>query len=148
MKKNKKYDPNDSTGYLIGVADRYLRQGLRQKFKKENYEITGEHWHILMYLYLEDGPKQKDLALLTGKSKEAIARVLNYLEKHDFVVRVTAEDDSRSKRVFLTEKGKKYEEKIGFLAKENLAAAEKGIKKSELEIFKKCLRQVVKNMKK
>lgn len=146
MKEYEKYDPNESIGYMIGIADRYLRQRLRGEFKKEGYHITGEHWHILMYLYLNDGPKQKELALLTGKSKEAIARVLNYLEEHSFVVRVPDEGDSRSKRVFLTTKGKDYEKKIGRLAKDNLAQAEKGIKKDELKIFKKCLRQVVKNV--
>jgi len=146
MEQNEKYDPDESIGYLMGIADRYLRQGLREKFKKGRYNITGEHWHVLMYLYLNEGPKQKELALLTGKSKEAIARVLNYLEEHSFVVRVPAEDDSRSKKVFLTTKGKDYEKKIGVLAKENLTVAEKGLKPQELKIFKKCLRQVVKNV--
>lgn len=147
MGKTGKYIPDESIGYLIGMADRYLRRSLREKFREEGLNITGEHWHLLMYLYIHDGQKQKDLALLTGKSKEAIARVVTYLEENNLVVRVTAEDDSRSKKVFLTAEGRDYEKRINSLAKENLEAAEKGIEKGDLEIFKKCLRQVLKNIK-
>lgn len=147
MNNSDKYNPYDSVGYLTGIADQYMRQGLIRKFKQTGYGITGEQWHILIYLYLNDGQMQKELSRLTGKSKVAIAKIINHLEESNLVVRIPNENDGRSKKVYLTPKGKKLEGIFVKIAKENLANAIKGLSPDDIETFKKSLRQIIANMK-
>jgi DNA-binding MarR family transcriptional regulator len=140
-----KYYPHNCPAYLTGIVDRYLRERIVAKFQKAGYNISGEQWHILMFLYLNNGLSQKELCQLTGKSKVSIVKTIHLLEANNLAVRIQSENDLRYKRVYLTHKGKKLEAELLALVKESSDGAFKGLSNREMEDYKKTLRKILDN---
>ena len=147
MNGETRYHPDDFIGYLMGRAEKYARKRLIQKFRQEGYNITGEQWHLLMHLYMHDGQRQKDLALVSDKNKVSIARTVTELEGSNHVVRIPDETDLRSNKVYLTPKGKKLREPLAKIAMDNFSHGLKGLSKKEIETLKKCLLNIIDIMK-
>ncbi|MBP3437646.1 MAG: MarR family transcriptional regulator [Clostridia bacterium] len=61
---------------------------------------------ILMRLYKEDGVSQKDLAERMQVSPAAMAVSLKKMENSGYIRRAASLPDSRTKQIFITEKGK------------------------------------------
>lgn len=60
---------------------------------------------VLMELWKRDGQRQIDLATNLGLAAPTVNKILGGLIESDLVTRGKFEDDARSTRVFLTEKG-------------------------------------------
>jgi MarR family transcriptional regulator, organic hydroperoxide resistance regulator len=145
--KSSKYYPFDCPAYLTGVADRYMRERLMKKFREEGYNISGEQWHILMFLYQEDGLTQKELCQRMGKSKVSVVKAIDLLETNNLAVRIQSEKDLRTKKVFLTPKGQKMEAPILKIAYGNIAEMLKGLSPEEIDIYIKILNKIITNIK-
>ena len=60
---------------------------------------------VLFELWKNDGQRQIDLAERLGLSPPTVNKILGGLLESDFVTRGKYEDDARSTRIFLTQKG-------------------------------------------
>ena len=60
---------------------------------------------VLMELWKMDGQRQIDLAARLNLTPPTVNKILGGLLENDFVTRARYEDDARSTRIFLTEKG-------------------------------------------
>ena len=60
---------------------------------------------VLFELWKEDGQRQIDLAQKLGLAAPTVNKILGGLLGNDFVTRERYEDDARSTRIFLTQKG-------------------------------------------
>lgn len=60
---------------------------------------------VLLELWKEDGQRQIDLASRLSLSPPTVNKILGGLLGNDFVTRERYEDDARSTRIFLTQKG-------------------------------------------
>jgi MarR family transcriptional regulator, organic hydroperoxide resistance regulator len=60
---------------------------------------------VLLELWKEDGQRQIDLATKLGLSAPTVNKILGGLLEKDFATRERYEDDARSTRIFLTQKG-------------------------------------------
>ncbi len=60
---------------------------------------------VLFELWKTDGQRQIDLAANLGLSPPTVNKILGGLLGNDFVTRAKYEDDARSTRIFLTQKG-------------------------------------------
>lgn len=95
----------------------------------------------------EEDVYQKDLEQEFDLRKPTISGILKTMEKNEVIERVEAKQDSRSKQIILTEKGKKicteYMQRINKM--ENLI--KKNISTEELKIFFKVIDQIRNNLK-
>ena len=60
---------------------------------------------VLMELWKSDGQRQIDLAARLNLTPPTVNKILGGLLENDFVTRARYEDDARSTRIFLTQKG-------------------------------------------
>ncbi len=60
---------------------------------------------VMMELWKTDGQRQIDLAARLNLSAPTVNKILGGLLENDFVTRARYEDDARSTRIFLTQKG-------------------------------------------
>jgi MarR family transcriptional regulator, organic hydroperoxide resistance regulator len=60
---------------------------------------------VLMELWKSDGQRQIDLAGRLNLAPPTVNKILGGLLENDFVTRARYEDDARSTRIFLTQKG-------------------------------------------
>jgi len=67
---------------------------------------------VLMELWKSDGQRQIDLAAHLNLAPPTVNKILGGLLENDFVTRARYEDDARSTRIFLTQKGNDVREAL------------------------------------
>lgn len=143
-----KHDPFDSLLFLTLRVGRLLTIEVRKLLEEHDGSnaIQPTHIAVLVDLWTKDGVRQQDLALSTIKDKGTITRTLDYLEKENYVVRVTDREDKRNKRIYLTHKGKEMEARLMPFTKEVVHAATDNISIEDLRTCKDVLAKVYSNL--
>ena len=98
---------NEFVGKHISYLHRYARRYYNKEL--EPYGFGGAQLRLLMPLYKMDGISQEKLAQTIKLDKTTIARTIKKLIDNGYVCRQRDENDRRSYRVFLTEKGRAIE---------------------------------------
>lgn len=86
-------------------------RNLIQKTVREAGLHSGQVF-VLFELWKTDGQRQIDLAANLGLSPPTVNKILGGLLGGDFVTRARYEDDARSTRIFLTQKGLDVREQL------------------------------------
>ncbi|WP_110930283.1 MarR family winged helix-turn-helix transcriptional regulator [Paenibacillus bouchesdurhonensis] len=100
----------DSLGYIITNTGRKITQHLTQKFHE--YGITSEQWGVLQTLTEEDGITQAELSRRTEKDPTNVTRILDQLERKEFIRRAANKEDRRSYLIHVTESGRSLSQKL------------------------------------
>ena len=144
--KDLQFNLEESIGYLLGRSHRNMANKLQKNFRKIGYDISLEQWIVLVTLNLKDGQNQQEIADFSCKDKTSITRLINGLEKHGLVMRVTDKTDKRNRLIFLTDKGKLLKERLFDQAKITVQEATEGIDPADLETCKKVLKKIFANV--
>ena len=84
--------------YINRSHDSYL-----YSFMKD-YNINGNEYSFLLYLYHNDGSTQADVAMNFKIPKSQVSRSFNKLEHKELIVRRKDENNKKFYKIFLTEK--------------------------------------------
>ncbi|WJH34659.1 MarR family transcriptional regulator [Paenibacillus sp. CC-CFT747] len=132
-------------GYLTAMASRVMVRSLTLSLKP--YDLTPEQWTVLKRLAEEDDITQKELALRSDKDQPTITRILDILERKQFISRKPNGEDRRSYRILITGKGREHQELVRPLLEEQFESKLlNGISPEHLEIFKSVLFQMMDNL--
>jgi len=136
----------DPFGRLIYQMERAMVNRLQRNFRSSGLNITAKQWRVLNSLWNQDGQTQQELAEKTQKDKGNMARLINGLEKQNYVVRIPNHADGRSKLIYLTQKGKEVQKELIPIAKTTLSEAQQNITERDLDLCKKVLQQALENL--
>ncbi|MEL6675191.1 MAG: MarR family transcriptional regulator [Bacteroidota bacterium] len=136
----------NSLGPYIGKASRVLEKRINRNLMRAGYDMTLHHWIIMVHLWKKDGQNQKKLCEYAGRNKTMITRIIDGLEKENYVLRVPDKQDRRNKLIYLTHKGKSMQEELGELMEGTLAEATEGVSAEDLATCKQVLHQVFLNL--
>jgi len=100
----------ESVAYLLAKATVSHRNAL-QKYANTVGLHSGQVF-VMMELWKSDGQRQIDLAARLKLSAPTVNKILGGLLENDFVSRARYEDDARSTRIFLTQKGTQVREAL------------------------------------
>ncbi|HKP69625.1 MAG TPA: MarR family transcriptional regulator [Pyrinomonadaceae bacterium] len=100
----------ESAAYLLAKATVAHRNALEKHVNSVGLH-SGQVF-VLMELWKSDGQRQIDLAARLNLSPPTVNKILGGLLENDFVTRAKYEDDARSTRIFLTEKGVQVKEDL------------------------------------
>ena len=92
-------------GSFIDRTLRMIRLDIGKRFKAVGVDITPEQWTILSSLYEQNGQSQTQLCDDSFKNAPTVSRIIDLLVKKGLVERQRFENDRRSYKIFLTEKG-------------------------------------------
>jgi DNA-binding MarR family transcriptional regulator len=145
---SKEYNIENALGFLMNRSGRMMGKTLMKKFEEKGFEFSGGEWPILVHLWIQDGRHQKDLTEIMCRDKGTIARIIQGLERENLLVRIADESDKRSKRIFLTHKGKSIRKQLIPLAVETTLEAIQDIPQEEILICKKVLNKIFENLSK
>lgn len=107
MKKdNVVVDFESSIGPWLGITVKVLEYHMHDAFKEHGLDLTKEQMIVLKRLHDQDGMSQNELAFLTLRDKSSLTRLLNKMEKKDYIIRKQCKVDKRINRVYLTKLGK------------------------------------------
>ena len=130
---------------LIGKTSRLLRDHLSKSLFASKVEVTAEQWIILQILR-KGSKSQKDLSLITLKTKATINSLIFYLLKGGFVTKKKSKTDKRNTEISITDKGLSALKESSQGALENIEKATFGFSDTEIEELTTYLTRVQNNL--
>lgn len=141
--KNQKLE--DVYFYLLERTVRQFRKYAQEKMKEIGVNLTGDQWVILKRISEEEGINQRELANSTYKDPASVTRILDILEKQNYVERRGVEGNRRAYAMYLKTKGKETVEKMLPVAVETRAHGLTGVSDEDFKTFKTTLNQIYEN---
>ena len=136
----------DSLGRLAYQAYRAMANAISQTFRDNKLDLTLEQWRVLVVLFLHEGLTQQEIATILDQEKTGVSRLLNGLEKKNYVVRVKDQLDARCRRLYISNKTKTMMPVFVDFVRQTSVRATEDIDPEELAICKKVLEQVIRNL--
>ncbi|MDH5603819.1 MAG: MarR family transcriptional regulator [Cyclobacteriaceae bacterium] len=138
----------DNIIYQIGEVDKIIRDNVLTIFKENGHDISPEQFTILVVLWYLDGLTQNTIAATVNRDKTTISRVLDRMVKNGLILRGKGKEDKRERKIFITKKGKKVQEKL--IEKTNVVyhRALMNITDEEINIANRVLNTIFKNLQK
>src|SRR5438309_1365442 len=75
------------------------RAALYELFAERDLEMTPERWGVLVALWENDAPTQRELAARTMKDEPTVSRILDGIEAKGWIQRKPDAEDGRIRRV-------------------------------------------------
>ena len=144
---SKNYTPNPLLRLTIRLG-RLITNKIHQQLGQEDQHLMGPHMGILADLYQQDGVRQQDLAMSSIKDKATITRSVRFLEKEELVIRTDDPTDRRTKRIYITTKGRQLYQKMLPIGHTILEKAKEGIDPADLATCRRVLEKMYGNLNK
>jgi DNA-binding MarR family transcriptional regulator len=141
-------DLRKSIGSLISKTNWYLRAYFNKKIKERNLNVTIEQWVVLTIVAQQPGITQTEIAKKGLKDKTNVTRILDLLEKNNYIKREKDKHDRRIYTIYVTEKGNKALSIITPLARQTNEESCVNIKNDDLIIVTESLEQICNTIKK
>lgn len=125
---------------------RLVTNKMQQQLSKEDQHLMGPHMGVIADLCQQDGVRQQDLAMSSIKDKATITRSVNFLEQEGLVMRTPDPTDRRTKRIYITAKGRQVYQKMLPLGHEILTQAQQDVGAEELANCQRVLQQMYNNL--
>jgi DNA-binding MarR family transcriptional regulator len=131
----------DSISYLLAKLT-IAHRNLLEKSVTEVGLHSGQVF-VMMELWKKDGQRQVDLAEKLNLAPPTVNKILGGLLESDYVRRAKYEDDARSTRIFLTDKGKEVKEALEEKWAELELQTTEGMTQTEALILKQLLQKMM-----
>ncbi len=134
-------------GFLIAKIHQITNRTFTQMLKDYGIEeLNPGQGRILFALWQEDGIPIRELAIKTQLTKSTLTTMLERLETAGFLKRDSDDDDKRTKKVKLSEKSKKLQEKFVEVSKKMTEVFYGTLTNEEIDDFEGYLRHILKNL--
>ncbi len=137
-------DPTNSIGYLTRIAFRAFSRAL--EVRTAPHGVSSGQWRFLRVLWREDGLTQRELSRRVGMREPTTVIALKSLERSGFVTRQKSVEDRRKVHVFLTPEARALEAVLLPAVAEVNAVALAGLNPDEIDVLRKALTQVGRNL--
>lgn len=107
---------------------------------------TRVQWIALYYIGKEGTISQSELGERMGIKASSVARLIDRMEREEYVVRKRNKDDKRRVDLYLTDKGKEVRERLLPEGEKMSQLVSKDISSEEMHIFKDVLNKMSLNL--
>lgn len=122
------------------------RAELYRRFRSAGLSMTPEQWMVLVKLWEGEGLSQSELASSTLRDAPTLSRILDVMEREGLIDRKPDPCDARSRRVYLTDRGKSLRKTLVPLARALVADLEQGIPEADLQVTRRTLQRMFENL--
>ena len=130
----------------IGKTAKFIDYYIADYMRDRGIDLSKEQFIVLKYLNDKDGLIQNDLAFITNRSKTALTRLIQTMEKKNLVFRKPSHMDLRVNHVYLTKHGQKtWEEAYPHFRKID-KELQKGISESALQTVRETMEKIQTNL--
>ncbi|WP_221394841.1 MarR family winged helix-turn-helix transcriptional regulator [Dyadobacter sp. NIV53] len=91
--------------FKIDTTIKKIRNALQKQLNEAGFDLTVDQWVLIDHIQRQPGISQNELAELTFKDPPTVTRIIDLLEKKEFVKRTPAAGDRRKFNLFLIDKG-------------------------------------------
>ncbi|MEL4455130.1 MarR family transcriptional regulator [Lutimonas vermicola] len=142
---NKTQDPLSLIPW-IGKTAKFMDYYIGDYMKSRGIDLSKEQFIVLKYLNESDGRKQNDLAFITNRSKTALTRLINTMEKKGLVSRSICEKDMRINHIYLTPSGREIWAMAYPVFLEIIQELQQGISEEDILLVQEVMKQIQKNI--
>lgn len=128
----------------VGRTAKYINSLIKSRFEEHQVPLTKEQYIVLLRVEKEPKP-QNFLAIVTERDKGSLTRLVQSLEKKEFIKRKVCEEDNRVNKVEITKKGRDVLNQVKPLMSNIFECLHDGISTEEKEITLKVLSKIQKN---
>ena len=140
-------EDEDVLHLLTGRTPLNINRLLTYFLKETNVSLTREQWSVMAVLWKNDGATQQMLANATYRDRPGITRLLDNLEKEEYIQRRPHATDRRTNLIFLTKKGKAAQKPVVKALNETVEVATQKISSQELNMLRKVFNQINNNIR-
>lgn len=133
-------DKEDALGYQIHITANLLRNNFNDFLKP--YGIYTEQYGVLCILNDQESLTLSQIADLVYKDKTSVTRLIDSLEKKEFVIKSPSATDRRAFDITISPKGKTLYEEIGLCLLEAKINIENQIDDKDKAVVLKVLKQL------
>ena len=137
---------NELFDILVGKISETINRTFLRTFTAAGIDISIEQWTVLACLWNKDKVTQQTLCSLTAKDKPSMTRLIDKLEKHNLVTRVSDHNDRRINLIHLTDSGIALQQKATELVEKIVCKALNNITEEELTISRGVLKKIMTNL--
>ncbi len=98
---------NNNLYFQIELTARRIRQYGQNVLKSHGVDITIEQWLVLNVVNENKAISQISIGEKLAKDKPTISRMVNHLEKKEFIVKASSDSDYRKVELSISKKGEK-----------------------------------------
>jgi len=135
-----------SVNHRITTVAGLLKRQISRVISSSNVEITPEQWVILNYLWEKDGLTIGELTVKSKKDFANVTRIVEKLERHDYVTKRKNSKDGRSFLVFITDKALNIKSDIEKCWAHSLGISLKNVGKKEQNTLLNTLQKIENNI--
>lgn len=140
------FSSNLNFGFLTTRVSRLLTKTVSTISEQKNVNIPIHEMGIISDLKKKEGVLQQDLASSMIRNKSSITKMLERLEKEDYIRKEADSIDARGKRIFLTKKGRSMSDFMNGVLPETHKIAFEGLSEADMKIALKVLDKIYNNL--
>lgn len=138
----------DSPTYQIGITSVLSKKIFQRLLNTNGILITPEQVGILNILLEKSGISMEELSQKNHRNNSATTRIVDILEKKNFVQRKKSKTDRRINEIHITVEGKIEIDKANTIGREYVEQVVEGIAKTDLDVFLNVIKSIRDNIKK
>lgn len=133
---------NNSFAFWIHRLNHILQEQFNQRLKR--YDVSWPQWMVLNVLHTDSTITPAVIASQLGIDRSGVTRLLDRLEKKQYLTREHDKLDRRSVNLLLTAKGKSLIDEMNDIAKQHQDDFLKDLHSSERLAYKKVMQKMLK----
>ena len=137
---------NANIVYLCSTFTHFFNRTLLAEFRQHKLSITPEQFALLVLLWYKDGLTQKEISEQLNRDKTTVTRVIMNMKKRKMVKQETDMTDSRSRRIYITARGKTLQTQGLKISGELYMRVLKNISTEKLNGGVELVRNLIKNL--
>lgn len=102
---SEEFNVEETVGYVVTVVALKLKRKINEILKEREFDISPEQFFVLATLHWHGSMSLTQLAKKTYKDNANITRMIDLMEKKDFVMRKRDPEDKRAVKLMLTKRG-------------------------------------------
>lgn len=134
-------------GYLISKIHQLSGRIFAGLLRERDLDmINTAQGRIMFPLWREDGISIVDLARETALTKSTLTSMLDRLEEAKYLQRVPSRTDRRRILIYLTDEGKRLQERYVRVSQDMTELFYEGLTGPEIDEFERCLERLLQNL--
>lgn len=138
------FDIDTCLAYITGYSAKKISDAFNERLLKKG--VTKVQWIALYYVGKHDKISQIELANLMNIKASTVARLIDRMEKEEYIFRIRSSEDRRVIYLKLTDKGIKLSKDLLPEGKRMSEIVRKDISDEDIKIFKKVLKAMADNV--
>ncbi|MFT7299104.1 MAG: DNA-binding MarR family transcriptional regulator [Sphingobacteriales bacterium] len=129
-------------GKTMKLVDSYFGAFMAEK----GFDVSRRQWLVIMIIHSNGPQPQNNLALITERDKASLKRLIDTMERKNFVARLPVPDDKRVNLIHLTKQGISLAEKTKPIMQGLIDELQEGTSKEDREAAIRVMGQIQENI--